>query len=308
MSKPNCFIIGAPKCGTTAMSEYLRSHPAVFMCEPKEPHFFCSDVRSSPCVENTQEYLNLFRAATPENRVVIDASADYLMSERAPGEIASFAPNAKIIIMLRKPSDLVSSFHNQLFKFGVEDKLDFEQAWDLQGERARGNKLPKGCKVPKLLQYKRVGELGHQVEDVLMVFPADRVHFILLDDFVSDPTGEYLRLLAFLDLPDDGRREFPRVNEAVQYKWPWLGQFPKRMRGYVAKPLSSLRRNTRFRGTGALRILDRLNTRRSSVAPVREEFRCYLDSVFYGEVKLLEELLDRDLSAWRADGVEEATP
>jgi hypothetical protein len=35
--KPNFFIVGAPKCGTTALSEYLRSHPDVFFSSPKEP-------------------------------------------------------------------------------------------------------------------------------------------------------------------------------------------------------------------------------------------------------------------------------
>ena len=44
MKRPDFFIVGAPKCGTTALSEYLRSHPNVFMTEPKEPMYFMPDL------------------------------------------------------------------------------------------------------------------------------------------------------------------------------------------------------------------------------------------------------------------------
>ena len=44
MMLPDFFIVGAPKCGTTAISEYLRTHPRIFMCKPKEPHYFALDI------------------------------------------------------------------------------------------------------------------------------------------------------------------------------------------------------------------------------------------------------------------------
>ena len=47
--RPNFFLIGAPKCGTTALSEYLRTHPSVFVTEPKEPNFFNRDFDYYDC-------------------------------------------------------------------------------------------------------------------------------------------------------------------------------------------------------------------------------------------------------------------
>ncbi|MEE9518630.1 MAG: sulfotransferase, partial [bacterium] len=44
MMKPNFFIVGAPKCGTTSMTEYLKQHPDIFIPEEKEPHYFGSDL------------------------------------------------------------------------------------------------------------------------------------------------------------------------------------------------------------------------------------------------------------------------
>ena len=41
---PDLFIIGAPKCGTTSIYEYLTGHPDVFMSAVKEPNYFARDL------------------------------------------------------------------------------------------------------------------------------------------------------------------------------------------------------------------------------------------------------------------------
>ena len=49
MHIPNFFLFGAPKCGTTALYEYLRTHPNVFLPRLKEPHFFADDFLVHNC-------------------------------------------------------------------------------------------------------------------------------------------------------------------------------------------------------------------------------------------------------------------
>ncbi|NJO14781.1 MAG: sulfotransferase [Thioploca sp.] len=61
MKKPNFFIVGAPKCGTTALSEYLSSHPNVFMSYPKEPHYFSTDMPNKRSSSSLEDYLQLFK-------------------------------------------------------------------------------------------------------------------------------------------------------------------------------------------------------------------------------------------------------
>src|SRR5262245_29668254 len=125
MRKPDFFIVGAPKCGTTAIFEYLAPHPEVFLA-PKEPHFFGSDIRSIRQV-NEAEYLKLFGSAENELRLG-DASVFYFYSNVAPQEIREFSPDARIIISLRNPVDMVYSLHSQLV-FSLEDEIeDFETA------------------------------------------------------------------------------------------------------------------------------------------------------------------------------------
>ena len=38
--KPNLFVIGAMKSGSTYLNKLLGAHPAIFMCSPEEPSYF----------------------------------------------------------------------------------------------------------------------------------------------------------------------------------------------------------------------------------------------------------------------------
>ena len=79
MRKPDVFIVGAPKCGTTSMYHYLRQHPDVFMPPKKEPHSFASDLDAPYFVRAEQEYLALFEEGAWAKRVG-EASTWYLYS------------------------------------------------------------------------------------------------------------------------------------------------------------------------------------------------------------------------------------
>ena len=51
MKRPNLFIVGAPKSGTTSIYNYLKNHPEVFMSPIKEPHFFAKDFIEDEFIE-----------------------------------------------------------------------------------------------------------------------------------------------------------------------------------------------------------------------------------------------------------------
>lgn len=298
--KPNFFIVGAPKSGTTAMSEYLRTHPNVFVSDPKEPNFFSQDVAPSHW-HSIEEYMELFTTASCDKTVIADASTSYIYSKIALEKIVEFQPSAQLMVMLRQPTELVHAFHGELLRLGIECEQDFETAWELQYARAAGRMLPPRCRNAHRLQYKWIGSLGSQVEHLLQIFPRSQVHFALFNNFATDPGYEYHKVLSFLKLSHDGRLEFPRINESSRYKWLWLGQFPKRLRGHVAGPLATLSRTTGLRGTGLIKMLDRFNAVPAQRPPLRPEFQRYLTEVFSDEVRLLEELLDQDLLAWRSE-------
>src|SRR6056297_3099949 len=45
--KPNFFIVGAAKAGTTSLYQYLNTHSNLYFSPVMEPHFFSTDIKTS---------------------------------------------------------------------------------------------------------------------------------------------------------------------------------------------------------------------------------------------------------------------
>ena len=144
LKRPDLFIVGAFKAGTTAMYEYLRVHPQVFMSVPKEPMYFGADLTPRYRRMTDDEYLALFTDATPDQRAG-EASPWYLYSKDAPREIFDFAPSAQAIVLLRNPVDVMYAQHSQLVFNRREDIVDFGEALAAEDDRLAGRRIPSRC-------------------------------------------------------------------------------------------------------------------------------------------------------------------
>lgn len=299
--RPNFFMIGAPKCGTTAMADYLRTHPNVFISQDKEPGYFADDsvLIKYPTLD---DYLNLFAGATVEHTIVGEASTPYIYSPTALRKVRAFRSDARLLAMLRNPVDLAHSWHAQLLFSGTESEWDFERSWNLQPKRAMGEEIPKGCErnPPIYLNYRLICSLGSNLERVFETFPRKQVHVILFDDFARNPRSEYLRLLEFLAIPDDGRVEFPRMNQGKQFRSRGLARLPRYVRLKSGPAIQAVKEATGIRHLGIVSAFDRFNAETRPRPPLRPEFRQHLNEVFRDEVLKLESLLGRDLSSWRS--------
>jgi hypothetical protein len=297
--KPNFFIVGAPKCGTTALYEYLRHHPNLFMPEVKEPHYFAKDLGTYPRIKTMEEYTALFAGSTEQHLRVGEASVYYLRSSVAIANIHDFNPEAKIIAMFRNPIEMVHSMHSQLLYWSEETEPDFETAWRLQDRRRQGLDLPPRSRGAFLLQYYDVGRFGTQTERLLSIFPRSQVKLILYDDFTASPARIYDETLKFLDLPHDGRSEFPRINENKRARIAWLRQFYRKPPRVLHGVVRGLKQAIGASGLVAVkkRVVD-MNTVRERRPPLSPEFRAELVEAFRGETAVLSRLLNRDLSHW----------
>lgn len=298
-AKPNFFIVGAPKCGTTALYEYLRAHPNVFMPKLKEPHFFSKDLITYHIVRTLEEYTELFTECGEQHLMVGEASASYLLSSVAIPTIHEFNPDAKIIAMFRNPVDMVYSFHSMLLYWSIETVADFETAWRLQERRSRGIDLPRACREPFWLQYSRLGQFGTQTQRLLSTFPRAQVKLISYDDFAASTQDVYNEVIDFLGIPHDHRTEFPRIHENKKAKVTWLRDFIRNPPPVLREAYRGLKQTVGGEGIVALRekILD-LNTVRGRRPPLSPEFRAELVQTFREEVALLSRLWNRDLSHW----------
>ena len=248
MKRPNFFIVGAPKCGTTALSEYLRGHPRVFVSQPKEPHYFSSDFDYyyAPGQWRLEHYLRLFDDAGEEHLAVGEASVWYLYSREAAAGIRAFDADARLIVMVRNPVDMVPSLHSQMSYMLDETEPDAEAAWRLQESRREGVGVPESCRVPEFLQYGDAAKLGEQTRRLLEVVPREQVKIIVFDDLKRDAGAVYAEALAFLDVPDDGRREFAPVNQNKTHRARWLATLTQRPPRPLVAAASGVKRGLRL--------------------------------------------------------------
>jgi hypothetical protein len=298
VKRPNFFIVGAPKSGTTAMYEYLRVHPEIFMPDFKEPYFFGNDLTYLMPRLTLAEYMSLFAPATDEQRIG-EASVTYLYSRSAAKEIHEFDSHAKIIIMLRDPVEMIYSLHSQLLYTEVEDTSDFEQALAAESDRKQGLRIPPKCTIVDFLLYREFGRYFAQVERYLDRF-AQNVHIILYDDFRRDVPVVYEHLLRFLEVDSAFRpNSFRVVNQNKIRRNEWLKQLfrqPEIVRATrVLLPSRSLRQSV-------AKHLQQLTIKKTKRPPMPYTLKQQLRQEYLPEVERLSDLVGRDLSAWTKEG------
>ena len=286
---PNFFIIGAPKAGTTALSEYLREHPQVFFSEPKEPHYFNDDF-SARHTYDYETYLSYFTDVQPEHKAIGEGSVFYLSSKNAVSNILKKVPDAKFIVMLRDPVSMAQSWHAQAIHSFGETVLDFEKAWYLQEERKIDKNNPKINRVREALQYGELCKVGTQVGRLLEAVPKEKIKFIIFNDFKSDVQGEYAKVLDFLDLNAWYPESFEQINAGKGYKNIWLKKITDLIPYYKKK--FGIKFNFNL---GLWKKINSFNTTFETRKPITPTFRGELINYFYEDVKLLSSLLDRDL-------------
>lgn len=292
---PNFFIVGAPKCGTTAMHIYLRQHPEIFMPEKKESHFFGSDLNSQYFIRDRGKYLSLFSEAKDVKRIG-EASVWYLYSKQAAYEIKEFSPSASIIIMLRNPVDMLYAQHSQFLYNGNENIASFEDALNAEKDRMAGLRIPPNVHFVESLFYRETAKYTEQVRRYLRVFGRENVYVIIYDDFKNNTEKTYRETLCFLDVTEDFQPEFKVINTNKRLR-------SENLRNFLQNPPAILKSLGKaliphmiyHKLVGKLRFL---NIQYEPRQPMDAELRSRLQAEFVPEVEQLSELLGRDLTHW----------
>ena len=287
MPKPDFFIVGAPKCGTTALYTYLSRHPDVGMSRAKEPNYFAPDTVAHRSFSTLEDYLTNFESAAGKLRVG-EASVMYLSSPAAPLAIREFKSSAQIIIMVRDPVEVLHALHSQNLHGGSEHVLEFADALASDEPRywLQGPFCGEAVGGPS---YRELVCFSAQIERYLEIFGEECVHLIDYEDFACDPKGAYERVLSFLGLDSDERNDFPVVNanRRVRYLTPhrWM-RHPALLR--LKREFPSLARGAR----SAMDFLNVVEEGRPTIAP---DLRRRLDLEFAEERQKVNALLERRL-------------
>jgi hypothetical protein len=292
---PDFVIVGAPRAGTTSLYAYLRSHPQVYMPANKEPHFFGSDLTRQHGKMSLGEYRALFRRAKPEQRTG-EASPLYLVSECAAAEIRALQPDARIIIMLRHPVDLIHSLHQQNLAMGVENVDDLRLALELEPDRREGRALPPRTRAIDALQYRAVSRLADQLERFQAAFPAEQIHVIFFDDLRADAQAVFAGVTRFLDIGPLFRPSDGDLNSAGKPRSWRLQHWLMHPTPPFDRLATSLRRSGTAHGVRSWML--RLNRRTASRKPMDLGLRTVLEDDLRPQVARLQQITGRDLSSW----------
>ncbi len=256
---PDFFIVGHPKCGTTALYEMLRRHPQIHM-PAKEPRFFAmreidmgtgymgraestgsgaqsparapsarvpparvsSHAHASGKRPRTLDgYLALFAGAQP-GQLVGEASPEYLRSTFAAERIAATRPDARIIAVLREPASFLRSVHLQAVRGYNETQRDFRKALELEAQRRAGRHIPRLARTGAELVYSDLVRYVEQLRRYHAVFPPGQVLVLIYEEFQRDNEATVRRVLKFLEVNDTAPIEQVRTRPSRDLRFRHL--------------------------------------------------------------------------------------
>jgi len=285
------------------------------MPDVKETWYFSPELRSvekrrrpEQRPETLAQYLSLFDAAKPEQRVGENSPA-YLMSREAARRIGDAQPDARIIAILREPASFLQSFHLQCLRNHVETQKDFGKAIALEAARREGKSIPRYSHRPHELLYSEHVRYVEQLQRYREVFAPERMLVLIYEEFRRDNEATLREVLRFLDVDDTLPVEVVEANPSYSVRSPQLHELLRSV--YMGRgPLSR-------RAKAAITAVTSRGVRRSALRVTRqrvvygkprsadERVMLELRRRFKEEVVALSEYLDRDLvSLWGYDGID----
>ena len=201
MKKPGFLIVGAAKSGTTSLSNYLGSHPDIFIPDAKELRYFASKSilqtsKNDPLlpgilrqsVLNKKDYYNSF---SNSHKINGESSVHYLYHyDEAIPKIKNELGDIPIIIILRNPVDRAVSN----WSFIGKEFLPFKEAFLLEDERKKSG-------FNAFWYYKSLGLYFKQVRAYIDNFT--KVKIILFEDFSNSTDKVVKSIFKFLDVDEN---------------------------------------------------------------------------------------------------------
>ena len=295
---PDFLILGAAKCGTTALFGALSRHPRVYAAPVKEPFFLAyvddppdfpglgGDRLSRRVISDYHAYEALF-ADCPPGAVAGEATAEYLYSPTAPAAASAFVPKARLVAILRHPVERAYSQYLHMRHEGLEPLTSFEAAWGEEDAR-----IAKGW--PPVWHYRARGFYGEQLRRWLDAFPREQLLIELYDDWLHHPEATLARICEHLGIEPNALPVKRENVSSQQPRWPWLHHRmveDNALRRFAARRLPLGIRDAITHTVGAVNL---------RTGPMLDPpLRARLAAEYSADLDLTEALCGRDLTAWR---------
>ena len=224
---PDFIIIGAQKCGTSSLYEYLVQHPCIasakgYLASNKEVRYFNRyyDKGVTWYRGHFPSYFHktYFRITQHSNLITGESSPSYIFHPHAPKRVFKVVPRAKLIVLLRNPVDRAFSHYQHVVRLGKED-LSFEVAIKAEPERLKGEKEKIMSDEHYLSfnysyhSYLTRGIYVDQLKSWFNIFPKEQMLILNSEQFFADPNEHFKRVVKFLNLPDWTLEEYKKANQ-----------------------------------------------------------------------------------------------
>ncbi len=183
--RPNLFIIGAMKSGTTSLHEYLDTHPQIAMSAEKEPGYFVEELGLH---KGEEWYLSRWTELNEQHRYRGESSTHYTklpIFQGVPERLFGFNPDARLIYIMRNPFDRVVSHY-----------------WHAVRDVYHGGELRSLLKAVKDdPEYLAFSDYATQLEPYFERFGRGAIHTLTFEALIDDRQREVDRIYSWLGLP-----------------------------------------------------------------------------------------------------------
>ncbi|MFC1524248.1 glycosyltransferase [Thermodesulfobacteriota bacterium] len=228
----NLFIVGYPKCGTTALENLLRNHSLVKGGKQKEIYVLLERpakwVGDSNCIIKTEEqivnkYREIYRQhENSEKKYLIDASPDYIYFPEIAQLIKNISPDAKVVICLREPLSYLISLHEQWRRLGMYGGVI----------RLKGDDIPRSG-----ILYEQRINFYVQVKAYFDIFDRSNIEVVIFEEFKKNNTETLNHLWNFLELESIS---VSAPDNSSDYKLKLAENFFEEGRAYFKQQVDSL--------------------------------------------------------------------
>jgi len=186
---PTFVVIGAMKCGTTALHRMLRGHPAIAMSDPKELNFFFGTAPPAPDADDRWAEGNWWRGVDwyahhfPAHVPVRGESSPGYTSPDHPevaARLADTLPAARLVYLVRDPIDRAVSQYHHHRRDGAEPRPLVEALLDPGS------------------QYVARSRYSERLAPFLDHVPRQRILVVAMEDLRDERDATLTRVLSFL--------------------------------------------------------------------------------------------------------------
>lgn len=266
-NKPNFFLAGWPKSGTTWLYKCFAEHPDVFVTDRDAVHFFSINYFRG------DKWYERFYQNVKNEKLITDLTPNYILDPDAAERIKKYNPNAKLLFVIRNPVDRAFSHYwhqkrKKRINFTFDDVLHYSEF---------GN-------FDMYQMVIRPGFYFDLLQPFFRNFKKEQLKIVTLDELQNNPNEFIEDIFEFAEIDSS-------FKPTILHKKVNQGKIPNELndKGVVDKVLEKI----------GLKLPSNEKLENEYNKGIQPEYRKELMSIFLPQIIKLEENLGLDLKKWK---------